>query len=138
MIPETASPLEIGWTVIAVLAVLVCGWVVADARKDLTTLRRQPDSVLQVLAWANLIKASGIVVALAIMASIGIRAMLLPSPTPTGDPDAGANLSAVGLIVIELILAGISGLLAWTRHRVRTLYECEARTWDHVERRDLP
>jgi len=118
---ELTTPLELVRALIALLGLIVCGWVVVDSRQDVAVLRTQSDTVLYVVARSNLLRATGLVSCFLILAGLAVRALVIPSQTPSGIPDVGSELAMAAIIVIELLLIGISLLTAWTRWQISML-----------------
>jgi hypothetical protein len=118
-IPATASPLEITWTLCALVALPVALWSLGDAARDLWALRKPHVYDLKILAWRDIAIDGLVSYLLIIMAIIGFRAMLLPPPPDVGDPIGPVlGWGAVGL---EIWSVGIAIWLAWARHEVRRL-----------------
>jgi hypothetical protein len=124
-IPDTVAPIEVLWTLVALMALLLHFWAGQDARQDLRSLNLLHAPPLRLIAQSNIAVAYGLGYIQVVFVVIGIRAMTLPSPTPTGDPDVGAVLAGVAFIGAELILAGISWLSVYVRRRARELSRLE-------------
>jgi hypothetical protein len=120
-IPDTVAPIEVAWTLIALVALTLHGWAALDAKQDLRSLNLVHAPTLRLIAQSNIAVAYGLAYIQLVFAGIGIRAMTLPSPTATGDPDLGAVLAGLAFIGAELILAGISWLGVYVRRRSREL-----------------
>jgi hypothetical protein len=114
---DTATPLEVGYTVFALCWLPVGLWVVTDALGD---LRQVSTRDLVLLARRDLtIDGVGIYLLL-LFAGMGARAMWLP-PAVDSPTDPGTLAVGFGLILAELLIGTGMGMLAWTRQRVKAL-----------------
>lgn len=123
---DTATPLEIAWTIGASLAVVLHLWTALDAREDLYGLGGE-DRGVRLIAHANMWVASGLALVQLVFVLVGVRAMAYPAPTPTGDPDAGALLAGLSFIGAEVVLVLISALGVYVRRQVRTWAKTDPR-----------
>jgi hypothetical protein len=134
--PETAHPLELAWTLIALVGLLSSLWVVMEAFHDLRAPGTRADPILHRLALWNFGVANAVGQVLTIFAGVGIRAMTLPSPTPSGDPDLSAMLVAAAFIWGELVLTAIPLSGVWMRDWINRTARAEAEDdWNGLERR---
>lgn len=139
--PGTASAWELLWTVIAGCGFLSALWVVFDAYHDLRAPETRADTILSRVAVWNLWVANGIGVVLTVFAGVGARALTLPSQTPSGEPDAGAILTALAFVGSELVLTAIPLTGVWLRRWVKTQGDAQERArqrWSGEERRQSP
>lgn len=107
---QTASPLEIAWTIVTLAMTLVAalnGW---DAYDDLRLAQRNGgDGIVVMTAIGVLIIQLGLFVALCCATLLGGVAMLsLPGRDAEGGPSIGVTLSPWLLIVAALALGGVS------------------------------
>lgn len=133
---ETTHPLELMWTLIAFIGLASSLWVVLEAFHDLRAPGTRADPILRGLALWNFGVANAVGQLLTIFMGIGIRAMTLPSPTPSGDPDLGSLLVAGSFIWGELLLTAIPLSGVWVRDWINRTARAEAGNyWNGLERR---
>lgn len=117
---ENAAPLEIAWSVIALVAMCAHIYAATDAGRDVRALRHSGRNGLMLYqARVQAIRLTALTVVQFLILSIGVRALFVPSLTPIGESESGAILSVVSLILAEVLLAGIAVSGVWTRHRIR-------------------
>jgi len=117
--PSTVEPIELLWTMTALVALGLHLWVGLDAWRDAGVLSGKYTRAEQLIRRANVLGALGLGWVQLVFALIGIRAMTVPSPTPTGDPDLVAVWAGFAFLSCEVVLAGLSLQSVSVRRRVR-------------------
>jgi hypothetical protein len=125
---ENATGVEIGWTVIALLGVAGCLWLVREALRDLRVAHRL-DPLTHLLGTTSVVIIGLVGISLSILAGIGVRAMLLPPPP--SQVDRGTVLVGVGLVVLGVCQIGIVGVKSWQRIEARRIYGRETERLKH-------
>lgn len=125
---ENATAVELGWTVIAVLGVGGCVWLLREARRDLRIAHRL-DPLTQLLGVTSIIIITLVGISLAILAGIGVRAMLLPPPP--SQVDLGTVLVGISFVVLGVCQIGIVGVKSWQRIEARRIYARETERLEH-------
>lgn len=115
----TATPLELLWTVVALVFLLASLFSLMDAWVDNQTVVRDTTDALgdlapsgRVIAMENIGREVCVIVGLSACLFLGVRSMMLPTaaPNPNAPQSTAATTAAALILVIEFSLAGISAL----------------------------
>jgi hypothetical protein len=112
MLPETAAPREIWWTVMAVPGFLLSVLNVLGATSD---LRQHWHSSLNTLAWIGFGKVTAVLLLGTLVISVGIIAMQTPEPIRPENVEAAEQITPLLMVVDGLILT--LAILFWVERR---------------------
>lgn len=122
---ETASPLEVAWTCIGLLALTVALWNLMDALTDWRWVWDVGAPVpLRRVARTALVRAALWGLKAGLLVWVGVAAMLLP-PAPAAPPAASLTVAMLrlstiaALILVALLMTGMIALEAWERRTWR-------------------
>lgn len=128
---ETASPLEVAWTLTALLCLMVATWGLLDAWWDRQAL------ILAKLNGGRMIVANGAVrrewaraFHLVVFIAIGVFAGLAPPANPNNPITTAGLVIATGLILVELMVA--TATILDRVERVRLMAYINAHELDRV------
>jgi len=105
---RTASPQEIAWTTVGLLALIVNAGLTLNARRDYRALiRLGRNGALKIAAKTAVIVQAGLTLPQVIAVFIGVVAMLTPPAVPTVPLTRTGIVVTLGLIGIEVVLVGV-------------------------------
>lgn len=117
---DTAAPIEIVWCLISGIALAAHIWGAWDSVVDLRGLRRQGvNGLLSFTARGNIGVSGILTLAQGCFLLIGLRALGLPSPTPSGDPSPDAIVNILLLMGGELLMMTVSLFIVYFRRELR-------------------
>lgn len=111
MLPETASPTELTWTLMALPGLLLSLYLVYGAVFD---LRHHWTDGLRPMGWVGLAKAVAVLLLAALVIAAGVIAMRTPEPVRPANQDASEIVAGILLLIDALILA-LAATLAFER-----------------------
>lgn len=125
---STASPLEISWTLIAVIAIGFTAWIVDDNVRNFAAIReavRQDRAVAWGPRWwvavASLVSSAAMFVVWLGFAAIGVLAMTTGPDTDVTYRVRISSLSGWVLVAMTLLLAGIQAWQVYARTKIRPI-----------------
>lgn len=123
----TASPLEISWTVVAVIGLMFSGWLALDGYRDLSAvlaaIRAVPPRARRwgprwYVALSALVANAALCLVWAGFIVIGLIAMRFPPPPPNQVQSVSNIWAGWVLLGMEALLAGVQAWHLFVRDRI--------------------
>lgn len=123
----TASPLEISWSVVAVIGLLFSGWLTLDGSRDfsavLAAIRAVPPKARKwgprwYVALSAIVANAALCLVWLGFIVIGLIAMQFPPPAPNPDQAVSNVWAGWVLIGMEALLVGVQAWHLWVRGRI--------------------
>lgn len=135
-LPDTASPIEIAWTLIALVAavfhLLMLRWAIGDRRALVAYRLNGPRKQLAAEHFRREVFSLSVQ---AIFVLVGVMSMTVPQAPVSPGQTTSAFWAGIGIVFAELLLAGKSMSAVLGRGRVLAEIEHAALVGPHVRRR---